>query len=110
MIAHVLRPQPRDCCSLWPGDRGRATEAERHLPAGRFGTVTVYVPEEAPRSVAIFLSGDGGWQLGVIRMAGALGDGGRAGLDKELAASLACTAVPTVALNSLKYLMDAART
>ena len=44
------------------------------LPAGRFGTVTVYIPEAQPRSVAIFLSGDGGWQLGVIGMARALTD------------------------------------
>jgi type IV secretory pathway VirJ component len=47
------------------------TEATR-LPAGRFGTVTVYIPEGTPQSVAIFLSGDGGWQLGVINMARAL--------------------------------------
>ncbi len=44
----------------------------RHLPAGRFGTVTVYTPEGVPKSVAIFLSGDGGWELGVINMAHAL--------------------------------------
>lgn len=43
-----------------------------HLPAGRFGTVTVYIPDGKPRSVAIFLSGDGGWELGVINMAHAL--------------------------------------
>jgi type IV secretory pathway VirJ component len=39
------------------------------LPAGRFGTVTVYIPDGKPKSVAIFLSGDGGWELGVINMA-----------------------------------------
>src|SRR5258708_35804599 len=44
------------------------------LPAGRFGSVPVYIPEAQPRSVAIFLSGDGGWQLGVIGMARALTD------------------------------------
>jgi type IV secretory pathway VirJ component len=42
------------------------------LPAGRFGTVTVYLPQGTPKSVAIFLSGDGGWNLGVISMAHAL--------------------------------------
>ena len=52
------------------------TEGETHLPAGRFGTVTVYIPEGTPRSVAIFLSGDGGWNLGVISMAKALVDMG----------------------------------
>jgi type IV secretory pathway VirJ component len=47
-------------------------EGETHLPAGRFGTVTVYIPEGTPQSVAIFLSGDGGWNLGVVAMARAL--------------------------------------
>ena len=52
------------------------TEGETHLPAGRFGTVTVYIPEGTPKNVAIFLSGDGGWNLGVISMAKALVDMG----------------------------------
>jgi type IV secretory pathway VirJ component len=47
-----------------------------HLPTARFGTVTVYIPEGKPNSVAIFLSGDGGWELGVINMAHALVDMG----------------------------------
>jgi len=42
------------------------------LPAGRFGTVTVYLPAGEPRSVALFVSGDGGWELGVVNMAHAL--------------------------------------
>ena len=46
--------------------------AARHLAAGRFGTVAVYLPQGKPKSVAIFLSGDGGWELGVINMARAL--------------------------------------
>ena len=44
----------------------------RALPAGRFGTVHVYSPTGTPLSVAIFVSGDGGWELGVINMARAL--------------------------------------
>jgi len=52
------------------------TSTERHLPAGRFGTVTVYIPEGAPRSVSIFISGDGGWKLGVTSMASALREQG----------------------------------
>ena len=47
-------------------------EGETHLPAGRFGTVTVYIPDGTPKSVAIFLSGDGGWNLGVVSMAKSL--------------------------------------
>jgi type IV secretory pathway VirJ component len=46
------------------------------LPAGRFGTVTVYIPQREPQGVAIFVSGDGGWKLGVISMAHALSDMG----------------------------------
>jgi type IV secretory pathway VirJ component len=53
-----------------------ATSGEAQLPAGRFGTVTVYIPEGTPQSVAIFLSGDGGWHLGVTNMARALADTG----------------------------------
>jgi type IV secretory pathway VirJ component len=48
----------------------------RTLPAGRFGTVTVYIPEGVPQSVALFVSGDGGWKLGVTSMARALQDNG----------------------------------
>ena len=49
----------------------------KRLSAGsRFGTVTVYEPKGVPRSVAIFLSGDGGWHLGVINMAKSLADAG----------------------------------
>jgi type IV secretory pathway VirJ component len=48
--------------------------AGTHLAAGRFGTVSVYRPQGQPKSVAIFLSGDGGWELGVINMAHALTD------------------------------------
>ena len=35
----------------------------------RFGTVTVYGPTEKPSSVVLFVSGDGGWNLGVVDMA-----------------------------------------
>jgi len=44
----------------------------RELHAGRFGTVQVYVPTGTPASAAIYVSGDGGWELGVINMARAL--------------------------------------
>ena len=48
----------------------------RLMPAGSFGVVSVYIPTGTPRSVAIFLSGDGGWNLGVVNMAQALRDKG----------------------------------
>lgn len=64
------------------GGTGTATTAPNkpaqddatHLPAGKFGKVSVYIPEGTPKSVAIFLSGDGGWNLGVVSMAKALTD------------------------------------
>jgi type IV secretory pathway VirJ component len=36
---------------------------------GRFGTVTVYQPNGPARSIVLFVSGDGGWHLGVTGMA-----------------------------------------
>jgi len=53
--------------------------AERNYDYGPpFGTVTLYTPEQAPRSVVLFLSGDGGWHLGVVKMARALVESGTA--------------------------------
>ena len=59
-----------------PAPAAPSDGATSHLPAGRFGTVSVYIPEGTPKSVAIFLSGDGGWNLGVVGMARALTDMG----------------------------------
>jgi len=42
--------------------------AER-LTHGRFQNITVYRPEGEPKSFALFLSGDGGWNRGVVDMA-----------------------------------------
>jgi len=53
-----------------------AASPPAHLAGGRFGTVSVYQPKGAPQSVVIFLSGDGGWNLGVVNMAEALRDKG----------------------------------
>lgn len=36
---------------------------------GSFGKVTLYRPQGTPRAVVLFVSGDGGWNLGVIDMA-----------------------------------------
>lgn len=36
---------------------------------GKFGKITVYHPENTPTSVALFVSGDGGWKDGVVNMA-----------------------------------------
>ena len=52
------------------------------LTGGRFGTVTIYSPEGPARSVALFVSGDGGWSK-ARHMAQALTDYGAivAGID-----------------------------
>ena len=60
------------------GGGARAGAAAGTAPAGPagetftfapFGTVHVYAPPGAPSQVVLFISGDGGWNLGVIPMA-----------------------------------------
>jgi type IV secretory pathway VirJ component len=64
----------------WPVDHApRAIPGETSpdrvaLPAellvvGKFGSVTIYHPSGPPSSVVLFISGDGGWNLGVVDMA-----------------------------------------
>ena len=43
--------------------------AEQSFEMGRFGKVIVYRPESKPAGIVLFLSGDGGWHLGVVGMA-----------------------------------------
>jgi len=42
---------------------------EESLTFGRFGTVVLYYKTPQPANVALFVSGDGGWNLGVVDMA-----------------------------------------
>jgi type IV secretory pathway VirJ component len=80
------------------------------MKAPTFGTVTIYSPAPSqgpPKSVVLFISGDGGWNLGVIPMAKQLRDAGAlvAGIDirpfiKSLNASNGC-AYPAGALEEL---------
>jgi type IV secretory pathway VirJ component len=44
------------------------------LSYGRFGEVALYRGSPHPKNVVLFLSGDGGWNLGVVDMARALAD------------------------------------
>ena len=53
-----------------------AAPAEQKLTFGRFGEVTVYRNSNEPKNMVLFVSGDGGWNLGVVSMAKTL-----AGLD-----------------------------
>jgi len=43
--------------------------AERSLDFGRFGKVTIYYQSPRPSHVVLFVSGDGGWNKGVVDMA-----------------------------------------
>ena len=57
--------------SLVCGGRQRALRQSgvetMRVPA--FGAVTIYAPEGPPKQVVLFVSGDGGWNLGVVPMA-----------------------------------------
>ena len=44
------------------------------LTVPTFGRVVVYAPTRAPDQVVLFMSGDGGWNLGVVSMAERLRD------------------------------------
>jgi type IV secretory pathway VirJ component len=46
-----------------------AVAAERTLEFGRFGTVMLYGNDPRPVQVVLFVSGDGGWNKGVVDMA-----------------------------------------
>lgn len=65
-----------------PPQTGTAAAADA-FDFGRFGTVHVYRPHGAAREVVLFVSGDGGWNLGVVSMAQHLADKGAivAGID-----------------------------
>lgn len=46
------------------------------LSHGRFGSVSIYRPGDTPREFVLFVSGDGGWNLGVLSMARILSETG----------------------------------
>lgn len=59
-----------------------ASEADT-IKVGAFGKVTIYKPKTTPNAVVIFVSGDGGWNSGVVDMAKNIADQGAlvAGID-----------------------------
>ena len=50
------------------------SEREENLHFGRFGEVIIYRNTSQPTHVVLFVSGDGGWNLGVVDMAKALAE------------------------------------
>jgi type IV secretory pathway VirJ component len=84
-----------------------ATQNADTFKVRTFGQVAVYRPASTPSQVVLFISGDGGWNLGVVSMAERLRDLGAlvVGLDirtflKSLETSKAC-AYPAGALEEL---------
>ncbi|MBL8201666.1 MAG: hypothetical protein JNK40_11885 [Chromatiales bacterium] len=69
----------------WLGTAGAlaAVPRESTVDTGGLGPVTVYAPDGPPTSVVLFVSGDGGWNAGVVAMARHLRDWGAlvAGVD-----------------------------
>jgi type IV secretory pathway VirJ component len=79
-----------------------------------FGKVTLYQPAAAPRHVALFLSGDGGWNQGVVDMARTLALQGALvlGIDfpqylRSLEASSEACAYPAGDLERLAHFIEA---
>jgi len=71
------------CAALAAALVGPAAHGEEKLSHGRFADVTIYRPAGPVKSVVLFLSGDGGWNKGVVDMAQALSNEGAmvAGID-----------------------------
>lgn len=64
---------------LFSGSAGRVAwsgPVTELLVVPGFGQVSVYAPRGTPSQVVLFVSGDGGWNLGVVPMAEALRDRG----------------------------------
>jgi len=83
-----------------------------HYP--RFGAISVYRGAGEPEDFVLFLSGDGGWSLGVVSMARHLAAQGAivAGIDirhylKELGRSSAACVSPAVDFENLSHFLQA---
>jgi type IV secretory pathway VirJ component len=75
MLAALVMPAALVVLVALPAGSARA-EAPQTQGYGRFGTLTIYRPAGEARDFVIFVSGDGGWNLGVVSMAEHLRDKG----------------------------------
>ena len=73
----------------------------REMQVPRFGKVVVYQPQGEPKSVTLFLSGDGGWHLGVVGTAKALAEAGAVVVGIDVRQYLASLAKATSTCQSL---------
>lgn len=69
LLSCILLPAFAHAAAPADTDAAEQAGATRLHAGGRFGDVTVYRPQGAPRRVVLFVSGDGGWHLGVTSMA-----------------------------------------
>jgi len=68
-------PAPAAAAATAPAATGVAEPKPAEVfDYGRFGTISVYRGRGEPRNVALFISGDGGWNQGVVSMARRLAD------------------------------------
>jgi type IV secretory pathway VirJ component len=100
-------PAPVLALALAVAATASAGEPTETLTPPAFGKVALYAPKDAPDEVVLFLSGDGGWNLGVVSMAERVRDLGAlvVGIDiraflRSLEASKGC-AYPAGALEEL---------
>ena len=64
--AGALKPKPSPAPK--PPAATAPAKPPESLSYGRFGQVAIYRPAPHPKNVVLFLSGDGGWNLGVVDM------------------------------------------
>lgn len=64
-----MRAAAPGLCALLLAAATGAGAQDDSFAFGAFGRVTVYRPEGTPRAVVLFVSGDGGWNQGVVDMA-----------------------------------------
>jgi type IV secretory pathway VirJ component len=62
--------------SLIGGSHGTTARQAETMTIPTFGTATIYRGTQPPSEIVLFLSGDGGWNLGVVAMAERLRDAG----------------------------------
>ncbi len=95
---------PRAADGPAPGTGGDApapvVAGELKLRFGPFGEVTIYRPAAKARSVALFISGDGGWNLGVVDMARHLLDADAAVVGIDIRHYLAAVNAPSASCRS----------
>ncbi len=75
------------------GAHGGTAGPTETLTVPTFGRVMVYAPARAPDQVVLFISGDGGWNLGVVSMAERLRDLGALVVGYSSGATLAYAAL-----------------